>query len=84
MMIADGEARAEVYAAASKKDQAMILFRDAVAMVQQSPALTKRIRLTRGAAPWNMVIRTAFLPLHRRRRQAERPAPAPRPHRRNA
>ena len=34
MLGADGEARAEVYAAASKKDQAMILFRDAVAMVR--------------------------------------------------
>jgi phage terminase large subunit-like protein len=38
-MVADGEARAEIYAAATKKDQAMILFRDAVAMVDQSPAL---------------------------------------------
>lgn len=43
LMVADGEARAEVYAAASKKDQAMILFRDAVAMVDQSPALSSRI-----------------------------------------
>ena len=31
-LVADGEARAEIYAAATKKDQAMILFRDAVAM----------------------------------------------------
>ncbi len=38
-MIADGESRAEIYAAATKKDQAMILFRDAVAMVDQSPDL---------------------------------------------
>ena len=29
-LVADGEAAAEVYAAASKRDQAMILFRDAV------------------------------------------------------
>lgn len=42
-MVADGEPRAEVYAAATKKDQAMILFRDAVAMVDQSPALRGRI-----------------------------------------
>jgi len=32
MMVSDGEARAEIYAAASKKDQAQVLFRDAVAM----------------------------------------------------
>jgi phage terminase large subunit-like protein len=31
-MVADGEPRAEVYAGATKKDQAMVLFRDAVAM----------------------------------------------------
>lgn len=32
-LVADNEARAEVYATTTKKDQAMILFRDAVAMV---------------------------------------------------
>jgi phage terminase large subunit-like protein len=42
-LVADGEYRAEIYAAATKKDQAMILFRDAVAMVDQSPLLTDRI-----------------------------------------
>jgi phage terminase large subunit-like protein len=53
-LVADGEARAEVYAAASKKDQAMILFRDAVAMWQQSPALSKRIRASGGNPVWNL------------------------------
>ncbi|MDR5757895.1 terminase TerL endonuclease subunit [Caballeronia sp. LZ035] len=43
MLVADGEERAEVYAAATKKEQAQILFRDAVAMVDLSPALTARI-----------------------------------------
>ena len=43
LMVADGEARAEVYSAAAKKDQARILFQDAVAMVEQSPRLTSRI-----------------------------------------
>jgi phage terminase large subunit-like protein len=43
MLSADKEARAQVYAAATKKDQAMILFRDAVAMVDQSPELSKRL-----------------------------------------
>lgn len=42
-LMADGESGAEIYAAATKKDQAMILFRDAVAMVQHSPALSERI-----------------------------------------
>lgn len=39
MMVADNEPRAEIYAAATKKDQAAILFRDAVAMVRGSKAL---------------------------------------------
>lgn len=42
-LCADGESRAEVYAAATKQDQAMILFRDAVAMYEQSPELLKRL-----------------------------------------
>ncbi|MDP1276908.1 terminase large subunit, partial [Klebsiella pneumoniae] len=37
-LTADNEPRSEIYAAATKKDQARILFRDAVAMVDQSPA----------------------------------------------
>lgn len=53
-LMADGESRAEVYSAASKKDQAMILFRDAVAMVDQSPALSKRIRKSGTAPTWNL------------------------------
>jgi phage terminase large subunit-like protein len=54
-LTADGEARAEIYAAATKKDQAMILFRDAVAMVDQSPALGKRLRRSgQGQNVWNL------------------------------
>lgn len=54
-MMADGEARAEVYAAATKKDQAMILFRDAVAMVDQSPQLSGRMHKSGvGANAWNL------------------------------
>ncbi len=53
-LLADGEARAEVYAAASKKDQAMVLFRDAVAMFQQSPALAKRLSPSGGNPIWNL------------------------------
>lgn len=52
---ADGEARAETYAAAVDRDQAMILFRDAVAMVKQSPALSKRVQFSGGEGKeWNI------------------------------
>ena len=55
MQIADGEERAEVYAAATKKDQAMVLFRDAVAMVDLSDQLKTRIKKS-GKLPnvWNL------------------------------
>ena len=54
-MMADGEAGAEIYAAATKKDQAMILFRDAVAMVDQSPHLSSRIvKSGTGLNVWNL------------------------------
>jgi len=39
----ENRARAEIYAAAGKKDQAMVLFKDAVAMRDQSPNLTERV-----------------------------------------
>ena len=48
MLTADGQARAEIYSAAVDKDQAKILFRDAVIMVQLSPALSRRITLSGG------------------------------------
>jgi phage terminase large subunit-like protein len=54
MMVADNEPSAEIYAAAAKKDQAQVLFRDAVAMRRQSPELAKRI-ITSGINPvWQL------------------------------
>jgi phage terminase large subunit-like protein len=54
-MVIDQEPRAEIYAAATKKDQAMILFRDAVAMVDQSPLLAGRIvKSGVGDKCWNL------------------------------
>lgn len=54
-LVADGEPRAEIYAAATKKDQAMVLFRDAVAMVDQSPELGRRvIKSGVGTNVWNI------------------------------
>lgn len=55
MMAADGEAGAEVYAAATAKDQAHVLFRDAVSMCRQSPALSKRVTFSGGEGKeWNI------------------------------
>lgn len=56
MLVADGEARAEVYAAASKKDQARIIFNSAVAMRDLSPGLSKRLQAS-GRPPhtWNLL-----------------------------
>jgi phage terminase large subunit-like protein len=54
-LTSDNEPRAEVYAAATKRDQAMILFRDAVAMVDQSPTLKKKIKKSgRDEKVWNL------------------------------
>lgn len=55
MLMADGEPRAEVYSAAVDKDQAVVLFRDAVAMVDQSPELDQRITRSGGRGKeWNL------------------------------
>lgn len=58
MMTADGEHRAEIYAAATKKDQAKVLFRDAIAMVEMSPDLDRRLALSGGAEKTNI----AYIP----------------------
>lgn len=47
-LTADGEAGAQIYAAAAKKEQAAILFQDACKMVRQSPALLKRVKFSGG------------------------------------
>ncbi len=44
MMIGDGEGGSEVYSVATKKDQARLVFTEAVNMVSQSPALSKHIK----------------------------------------
>jgi phage terminase large subunit-like protein len=76
MLIADGEARAEVYAAASKLDQARVLFRDAVAMATISPALKGRLRVIGGSNPWNVVFGDSyFRPIASDEKQS-----GPRPH----
>ena len=78
-LTADGEARAEIYAAATKKDQAMILFRDAVAMYQHSPELLKRLTASGvGENVWNLGYRATgswFRPI-----SADDGQSGPRPH----
>lgn len=78
-LMADNEPRAEVYAAATKKDQAMILFRDAVAMVDQSPLISPRV-LKSGSSghEWNIAYPKAasfFRPI-----SADDGQSGPRPH----
>lgn len=47
-LLADNEARAEVYSAAADMEQAKILFRDAVAMTKLSAVIERRVRLSGG------------------------------------
>ncbi|WLB43030.1 terminase large subunit [Bradyrhizobium ottawaense] len=54
MLLGCRKLRAEVYSAATDKDQAAILFRDAVAMWERSPALRRRLK-PKGANPiWEL------------------------------
>lgn len=45
LLVADAEPGAEVYCAATKKDQARIVWEEAARMVKKSPALSKRIQV---------------------------------------
>lgn len=47
MFIADGEPGAECYVAATKKDQALIIFDESVRMVKASPQLSKLVKIVR-------------------------------------
>lgn len=47
MLVGDGEAAAEVYLAATTKDQAGIVFRTAAAMVECSPVLRRKLKVIR-------------------------------------
>ena len=78
---ADGEAGAEVYSAGATKDQAGILFRDAVKMVDKSPDLDKR--LTRSGGP-GKEYNLAYLPrgsfFRPVSRETKKTGSGPRPH----
>lgn len=54
-LVADNEPRAQIYAAATTRDQAMVLFRDACAFYDQSPELQRRLIASGvGAHRWNL------------------------------
>ena len=58
-MVADREPRAEIYAAATYKDQAMVLFRDAIAFYDQSPKLQELLEASgTGAMRWNLAYKS--------------------------
>lgn len=80
-LAADGEAGAEIYSAGATKDQAAILFRDAVSMVRQSPDLAKRLKFSGGEGrEYNI----AFLPtssfFRPVSRETKKTGSGPRPH----
>lgn len=80
-LTADGEAGAEIYAAGATKDQAGILFRDAVKMVGKSPDLDSRITSSGGPGrEYNLAyLKTGsfFRPISR---ETKKTGSGPRPH----
>jgi len=78
--VADGENAAEIYAAGATKDQANILYRDAVAMRDRSPDLCRAIDTSGKNPVWNMYhtrSRSFFRPISRETRKT---GSGPRPH----
>lgn len=55
LLVADGEAGAEVYSAATKRDQAKLVWNDAANMVKSSPVLKKRLKVFLGKANMHMI-----------------------------
>lgn len=80
-LTADNEPGAQIYAAAAKKDQAGILFQDAVKMARQSPALSRILQMSGGIGrEYNMAyVRQGsfFRPISR---DAGKTGSGPRPH----
>jgi len=80
-LTADDEAGAEIYAAGATKDQAGILFRDAVKMRNASPVLARRLKPSGGPGKeYNLAYLekgSFFRPISR---EAKRTGSGPRPH----
>jgi phage terminase large subunit-like protein len=80
-LTADGEAGAEIYPLASHREQAMILFRDAVAMVKKSPKLKARLRFSGGEGrEWNIAYVKTGSWMRALTRESNRTGSGPRPH----
>ena len=81
MMTADNEPRAEVYAAAVDKEQAQVMFRDAVAMVDQSKRLDAEITRSGGKGKeWNLAYHKSaafFRPISSEHRGRGKSGPRP-------
>lgn len=80
-LMADGEAGAEIYSAGATKEQAGILFRDAVKMVDKSPDLDKRLKRSGGPGKeYNLayLVKSSFFrPVSR---ETKKTGSGPRPH----
>lgn len=80
-LVADREPGAEIYSAGATKDQAGILFRDAVKMVRKSPELLERITFSGGEGrEYNMAFLrqgSFFRPVSR---ETKKTGSGPRPH----
>lgn len=80
-LMADGEAGAQIYAAAAKKDQAQILFQDACKMVRQSPALNERLDFSGGPGrEYNIAHHTSGSSFRPISKEAGKTGSGPRPH----
>lgn len=80
-MTADGEAGAEIYPLASHRDQAMVLFRDAVKMVRYSPDLAARLSFSGGEGrEYNIAWLKTGSFMRPLSRDAGRTGSGPRPH----
>lgn len=77
----DGEAGAEIYAAGATKEQAGVLFRDAVKMAKKSPSLEKRVKFSGGEGrEYNIAYlknKSFFRPVSR---ETKKTGSGPRPH----
>lgn len=65
MLFMDGEKGAEIYAAATKMDQAKILYREATEMIASSPLLSRRIKTLRDSIELIGQSSSRFVPLGR-------------------
>ena len=80
MLCGDSEERAEIYAAAYNHDQAKVLFRNAVAMVEQSPDLMARLEMSGGMEKDNIAYlktHSFFRPISSERQGRGRSGPIP-------